>query len=55
MGSSPNLLAIRAFKNRFPKTPVLIASLTDSIPRRMDDLGVDILPWHQALEKYRAF
>jgi uncharacterized protein len=42
---------IRAFRARFPKTPLVIASLHDSVPRRLDN-GIDILPWTKALQRY---
>lgn len=66
MGGSGPLLAIeckagndpiaaptlRAFRARFPKVPLLVASLHDQVPRRLDN-GVDILPWPRVLERYQ--
>lgn len=44
---------IRAFRARFPKVPLVIASLDDHVPRRLDK-GIDILPWAKALERYQS-
>jgi uncharacterized protein len=44
---------IRAFRTRFPKTPLVVASLNDDVPRRLDS-GIDILPWAKALERYQG-
>lgn len=43
---------LRAFKSRFPKVPLIVASLKDSVPRRLDT-GVDILPWEKMLARYQ--
>lgn len=47
--STPTL---RAFRARFPKVPLVMASLHDRLPRRLET-GIDLLPWAQALERYR--
>ncbi|OGQ07741.1 MAG: hypothetical protein A3G32_03085 [Deltaproteobacteria bacterium RIFCSPLOWO2_12_FULL_40_28] len=47
----PSLSTRRAFHKQFPKTPLVVASLTDSHPRKMDDLT--ILPWMDVLDSYR--
>jgi len=44
---------LSAFRKRFPRTPLIVASLLDASPRRLDS-GLDILPWRQALERYRT-
>jgi hypothetical protein len=43
---------IRAFRARFPKVPLVIASLHDTVPRRLDT-EIDILPWVKVLERYQ--
>jgi predicted AAA+ superfamily ATPase len=45
--------AIAAFRSRFPKVPLVVASLTDRVPRRLES-GIDVLPWKKALEMYEA-
>ena len=44
---------VNAFRTRFPKLPLIVASLNDRIPRRLES-GIDILPWEQVLERYKA-
>lgn len=44
---------VRAFRARFPKVPLVVASLPDQVPRRLET-GIDLLPWAKALERYRA-
>lgn len=44
---------IRAFRRGFPKVPLVIVSLEDELPRRLDS-GVEILPWRDALKRYRS-
>lgn len=44
---------LAAFRARFPKTPVIVSSLKDLAPRRLD-IGVDVLPWNQAIERYKT-
>jgi predicted AAA+ superfamily ATPase len=44
---------IAAFRARFPKTPLMVASLRDRLARRLGT-GVDILPWDKAIERYAA-
>ncbi len=48
--STPTL---RAFRARFPKVPLVVASLHDSVPRRLET-GVDLLPWSKVLERYQT-
>lgn len=43
---------VDAFRKRFPQVPLIVASLTDRVARRLD-MGVDVLPWADALERYR--
>ncbi|MBI5594670.1 MAG: ATP-binding protein [Elusimicrobia bacterium] len=45
--------SLRAFKARFPKVPLVVASLGDRVPRRLA-AGVDLLPWAQALERVQG-
>ena len=44
---------LTAFRTRFPKTPIIVASLKDRTTRRPES-GVDILPWDRAIERYEA-
>lgn len=44
---------VRAFRARFPKVPLVVASLHDQAPRRLKT-GIDLLPWAKVLERYRA-
>ncbi len=44
---------LRAFRARFPKVPLVVASLHDQVPRRLET-GIDLLPWAKILERYRA-
>ncbi len=41
----------QAFKARFPKVPLVIASLQDKTKRRLAS-GLEILPWQEALDFY---
>lgn len=43
--------AIKEFKKRYSKVPIVIASLHDKRPRTTE-AGVDILPWKSVLEMY---
>jgi hypothetical protein len=43
--------ARQAFKSKFPKTPLVVASLKDKAKRRLAS-GIEILPWRDALEAY---
>lgn len=45
--------AIAAFRSRFPKVPLVVASLTDHVVRRLES-GIDVLPWEKAVERYEA-
>ena len=38
---------------RFPKTPIIVASLTDRSARRLES-RVEVLPWDRAIERYEA-
>lgn len=44
---------VRAFRARFPKVPLVVASLHDQVSRRLET-AVDLLPWTEVLERYRA-
>ncbi len=44
---------IGAFRARFPKVPLVLASLNDHAPRRLET-GIEILPWATVLERYQA-
>jgi uncharacterized protein len=44
---------LRAFRVRFPKVPLVVASLHDHVPRRLET-GIDLLPWVKVLERYQA-
>lgn len=44
---------LRAFRARFPKVPLVVASLHDQVPRRLGT-GIDLLPWTKVLDRYRA-
>ncbi len=42
-----------AFRARFPKVPLVVASLHDHVPRRLQT-GIELLPWEKVLERYQA-
>jgi predicted AAA+ superfamily ATPase len=44
---------IRTFRARFPKVPLVVASLHDHVARRLDT-GVELLPWEKVLERYQS-
>jgi len=44
---------LRSFRARFPGVPLVVASLHDKVPRRLET-GIDILPWPKVLERYQA-
>ena len=44
---------LRAFRARFPKVPLVVASLHDQTPRRVET-GIEILPWVKVLERYQT-
>jgi len=44
---------IEAFRARFPKVPLVVASLDDRAPRRLQT-GIELLPWAKVLERYQA-
>ncbi|MBI4371237.1 MAG: ATP-binding protein [Elusimicrobia bacterium] len=44
---------LAAFRTRFPKVPLVVASLHDRAPRRLET-GIELLPWAQVLERYQA-
>ncbi|MBI4676890.1 MAG: hypothetical protein HY748_04845 [Elusimicrobia bacterium] len=53
--AGPDLISaqtVRAFRARFPKVPLVVASLHDRAPRRTET-GIDVLPWPAALERYQ--
>jgi len=43
---------VESFRRRFPRVPLIVASLTDQHPRRLPT-EVDVLPWPEAVERYR--
>jgi len=45
------LSTIRAFQDRFPGVPLIIASLKDKMTRKVGD--IEILPWKQAIDVYK--
>ncbi len=47
-----HLHAAHAFKRIFPKTPLVIASLVDTIPRKLD--GLEVLPFETVLKHLRT-
>ena len=47
-------LALQKLKQKFPNVDVIIASLSDSEPRRLES-GVLVLPWKLALDKIQKF
>ena len=44
---------LEAFRQRFPKVPLIIASLQDRVARRLES-GIEVLPWNQAIERYKT-
>jgi predicted AAA+ superfamily ATPase len=44
---------LHAFRARFPKVPLVVASLHDQVPRRLET-GIELLPWAKVLERYQA-
>ncbi len=44
---------LRAFRARFPKVPLVVASLHDHVPRRLET-GIELQPWAKVLERYQA-
>lgn len=50
--SQPYAATFNAFKEKFSKVPVVIASLGERTPRKLDS-GLEILPWESALERFR--
>ena len=44
---------LSAFRARFPRVPLVVASLKDRTARRLES-GIDILPWEKVIEKYQA-
>ena len=48
-----NPRALAAFRARFPKVPLIIASLHDRTPRRLET-GIDVLPWKSVLDRYQT-
>ncbi len=50
-GISPGTVA--AFRAHFPRVPLVVASLLDETPRRLES-GVEVLPFAEVLERYQA-
>lgn len=48
-----NSPTLNTFRTRFPKVPLVVASLQDKIPRSLDT-GIEILPWLQVIELYKS-
>ena len=44
---------LQAFRKRFSRIPVIIASMKETTARRLES-GIEILPWRQALERYHT-
>lgn len=49
----PSLATVQAFQRRFPKVPLVVASLIDKEERKLAS-GVRVLPWDRAIELYRS-
>ena len=49
-GISPQTVA--AFRSSFPRVPLVVASLSDAVPRRLES-GVDVLPFATVLDRYQ--
>ncbi len=49
----PSAKTVHAFRARFAKVPLVVASLHDRVPRRLES-GIEVLPWAQVLERYQA-
>jgi predicted AAA+ superfamily ATPase len=47
----PSTACIDAFRKRFPKVPLIIASLSDKNKRKLES-GVEILPWPDVIRRY---
>ena len=53
--SGQNLIGatvVKAFKESFPKVPLVIVSLKDQVSRKLES-GTEILPWKLAIERYK--
>jgi len=48
------LHGVYAFKKAFPDVPVIIASMDDERPRKLESRGITVYPWKEALELYVA-
>ncbi len=48
-----SLQTVKAFRARFGEVPLIVASLQDFVPRRLE-FGVEVLPWAQALKRYQS-
>lgn len=44
---------LKAFRARFPEVPLVVSSLYDHVPRRLEK-GIEILPWTMVLDRYQA-
>lgn len=51
-GGAVSRASLAAFRARFPKVPLIVASLSDAVPRRLES-GLDVLPFAEVLERYR--
>lgn len=49
---TPSRATIDAFKKRFPKTPLVVASLSDKNRRKLDS-GIEIFPWREIIDLYK--
>ena len=52
--TDPHVPSLKAFKNAFPKVPLLIASKNETRSRKLSD-DVSIVPWKEALARYEEF
>lgn len=48
----PSIACINAFRKRFPKVPLFVASLADKTRRKLVS-GVDVLPWCEVIQRYK--
>jgi hypothetical protein len=46
-----NIAPLKAFHKRFPEVPVVVASLTDTHPRLLENF-IEVLPWKNMLLRY---
>lgn len=50
----PGDSTIRNFRKQFPKVPLWIASMQETLPRILPG-GVEVLPWFEILKRYKTF